>query len=489
MIDQILSILQSIRLQDVFDIAIIAVMIFVLLTWFRDRASRFVLVGISLLGVVYLLARFFQLYLTTIALQGFFAILLFVLVVIFQEDLRRFFERLAVWGVFRKKMVNGSPQHLAAEIMANTAASFSKKRIGALMVIQGNDPLDRHLTGGEALDGVLSQPLLESIFDPHSTGHDGAVLIQGNRAVRFGCHLPLSTNPVRYPNVGLRHTAALGLAERSDAVCIVVSEERGTISIARHEELHPVENAAALKAAIEAFYAETAPPEKQGRPLVRWLKENPREKIIAVMLACVLWIFFGYQRESISRDFTVPIEYVNISREWLIQEARAANAKVVLVGSPQGFQLLNPENLKISVDLSKLQEGRQEFAVTKEMLNAPSNLSVASITPGRVEVRAAHLAPVSYPVEVVTANRPGPGLKVQRITVTPAQVKILLPIRSQQNPVKIQTEPIDLSQLTTSTIIEPNIHYPPEARFTAGKPPSVKVYIRMKRKWDLPGAE
>lgn len=481
MTDQTLSMLQSIRLQDVFDIAIIAVMIFVFLTWFKDRASRFVLVGISLLGVVYLIARFFQLYLTTIALQGFFAILLFVLVVIFQEDLRRFFERLAVWGVFRKKKFNGSPQNMAAEIIANTAASFSRKHIGALIVIQGNDPLDRHLTGGEALDGILSQSLLESIFDPNSAGHDGAVLLQGSRAARFGCHLPLSMNPARYPNVGLRHTAALGLAERSDAICIVVSEERGTISIARREELHPVENAATLKTAIEAFYTETSPLEKQGKPLIRWLKENPREKIIAVMLACILWIFFGYQRESISRDFTVPIEYINISKDWVIQEAKTTKAKVVLKGSSQGFQLFNPDHLKLSIDVSQLQDGRQEFVITKEMLNAPSYLSVASISPSRLEVRAAHLEPVSYPIEVMTANHPAPGLKVQRITVTPPNIKILLPVKVQQRNIKIQTEPIDLSQLSMSTIVEPKIIYPLEAQFPTGKPPSVKVYIRMKK--------
>ena len=90
-----LSAIKNIRLQDGLDIAIIAAMIFALLRWFKTRASRFVLIGILLLGCVYLAARFLQLYLTVIVLQGFFAILLFVLVVIFQEDLRGVFERLA----------------------------------------------------------------------------------------------------------------------------------------------------------------------------------------------------------------------------------------------------------------------------------------------------------------------------------------------------------------------------------------------------------
>jgi len=97
------AMIKSIRIPDVLDMAIIALMILALLTWFKTRASRFVLIGIILLGGVYMAARFFQLYLTTIVLQGFFAISLFVLVVIFQEDLRGFFERLALLGNIGKK--------------------------------------------------------------------------------------------------------------------------------------------------------------------------------------------------------------------------------------------------------------------------------------------------------------------------------------------------------------------------------------------------
>ena len=99
-----LAVVKSIRIQDILDVMIIALMIFALLTWFKTRASRFVLIGIILLGGVYIAARFFQLYLTTIVLQSFFAILLFVLVVIFQEDLRGFFERMAMQGNIGKKL-------------------------------------------------------------------------------------------------------------------------------------------------------------------------------------------------------------------------------------------------------------------------------------------------------------------------------------------------------------------------------------------------
>jgi len=270
MIESALMLFRNFRIQDILDIVIISVMISALLIWFKDRASRFVFLGITLLGVIYLLARFFQLYLTTLALQAFFAILLFVLVVIFQEDLRRFFERLALLGRFRKKIFTVTAFNESAEIIAQTAADLARKKIGALIVLQGEDPLDRHLTGCNNLDGLLSQPLLESIFDPHSIGHDGAVLVDGNRLMRFGCHLPLSASAAQHGSLGLRHTAALGLSERSDALCIVVSEERGTISLARGERIAEVANASALRIELEAFFAKRMPLAKP-RLIRNWL--------------------------------------------------------------------------------------------------------------------------------------------------------------------------------------------------------------------------
>ena len=119
--------LQSLRIQDILDIAIISISISVLLIWIKDRASRFVFIGISLLGFIYIIAKFFQLYLTTVVLQGFFAILLFVLVVIFQEDLRRFFERLAILGIIRKKIQRTTPHGQTSEIIAQTVADFARK--------------------------------------------------------------------------------------------------------------------------------------------------------------------------------------------------------------------------------------------------------------------------------------------------------------------------------------------------------------------------
>lgn len=474
------AVVKSIRIQDVLDMMIIAAMIFALLMWFKTRASRFVLIGILLLGGVYLLARFFQLYLTLIVLQGFFAILLFVLVVIFQEDLRGFFERLAMLGNLRREVRPLSEMEKAARVIAETAGNLAKKRIGALIVIAGSDPLGRHLTGGIALDGRLSEPLLASIFDPHSIGHDGAVVIKNDRVSLFGCHLPLSVNIAQHGNIGLRHTAALGLTERSDALCIVVSEERGTISVADRETLTVVPGASTLNEILERYYIRYRPAPRK-RPLWGWLRENTKEKVIALVLACMLWVAFGYQRDIVRRDFLIPIEYKNVPQTWRIDEPQITEAKVVLQGPEQAFRLMNERSLRLSLDLSAVAEKKREFVLTKDMVNAPSSLSVADISPGRIRIYASRLVAATVPVRVATRNHPPDSLVVQRITLSPAIVRVLIDSRMNPEAVVLETEPVDLQNISSSLTTMLRVVPVAGLSFPEGKAPQVRVTVRVKQ--------
>jgi len=480
MLSRIWSMLKSFQVQDIFDIAIITIMISALLIWFKDRASRFVLFGIGVLGLIYLLARLFQLYLTTLVLQGFFASLLFVLVVIFQEDLRRFFERLALWGRFKINFHGMASSATPAELIAHTAANLARQRIGALMVITGNEPLERHLTEGIRLDGLLSESLLESIFDPHSRGHDGAAVIRGDRIEQFGCHLPLTSNIRPQRRFGLRHTAALGLSERSDALCIVVSEERGTLSLARHEKLTEMGNAAELRNALENFYAQNAPA-KPHHPLLAWLKEHPKEKVTALVLAFILWLTFGYQRDTVRRDFAVPIEYVNLAPDWVLESSRNTEAVVTLTGPSQAFQLLSPKKLRVSIDLEKIQPGRQYIPLTGSMVTLPIGLTVDAIKPERIAITVSRYIPIDAPVESVTSDPP-PGWTVQRISIAPSSVRILIPERMRSKNIRIRTEPIPLQPTAELQVYHAKLIVPADVRMEEGEIPAVKVAIKLGKK-------
>ncbi|SEM15787.1 TIGR00159 family protein [Syntrophus gentianae] len=480
MLPRILSMLKSFQVQDIFDIAIIAVMISALLVWFKDRASRFVLFGIGVLGLIYMLARLFQLYLTTLVLQGFFASLLFVLVVIFQEDLRRFFERLALWGRFKIKLRDATSSTSSAEILAHTADNLARQRIGALMVLAGKDPLDRHLTGGVRLDGLLSESLLESIFDPHSRGHDGAVIIRDNRIEQFGCHLPLTSNIHPKRRYGLRHTAALGLSERSDALCIVVSEERGAVSVARKEKLNAVANAAELRNILEKFFAQTVPA-RPHHPILAWLKKNPKEKALALLLAFIFWITFGYQRDSVRRDFTVPIEYVNLAPDRVLEGSRATEAMVTLTGPSQAFQLLSPHKLRVSIDLEKVETGKQDIPLTGSMVTLPVGLTVNSIKPEHISISVSKVISADLFIEAVIDSPPS-GWTVQQTLISPPFIRILFPDRLRSKRLHIKTEPIQVRPTEELQVHNAKLVLPADVRVEDGKIPTVTVTVKLQKK-------
>ncbi len=479
----IFSLMGAFRIQDLFDILIITTLIYVVLIWFKDTASRFVFAGISLLGVVYIMARIFHLYLTSLVFQGFFTILLIALVVIFQEDIRRFFERLATWGALRKarKVTGDWKWPVDIEVLIESIADLAARRVGAIIVLQGLDPLERHIKGGYELGGRLSQPLLASIFDPHSMGHDGAVIIDDDRVLSFGCHLPLSLDTSKFGKFGLRHTAAIGLSERSDALCIVVSEERGSISIVQDGKITTLQKASDLSSVIKNYY-EKEEMAGTGRSRVHWLRRNTMEKAVAVLLAFALWFAFGYQKDSIQRDFTVPIEFRNVSPEWEIVESRHREVTVTLTGPDQAFDLLDPSILKVSVALSHLVEGRQDIALSGSMIRIPSNLSLVRIKPESIRVTASRFYPQDVPVQVRTAGELPAGLRLKSVTPSPENIPVLASRSFIRKKVPLMTEAVDLSQIYEDTDLVAKVVLPDDVRFRNGVGHSVRVVVLVEKR-------
>ena len=470
---------RTFRVADFFDIAIISLLIYVVLIWLKATASRFVVLGISILGLVYIIALFFHLYLTAVVLQAFFAILFIALVVIFQEDLRRFFERISIWGAIRKhdNLLSGYPE---IEILSRAIDNLARKKIGALIVIRGIDPLDRHLECGLDLDGRLSEPLLESIFDPHSLGHDGAAIIERGRVTKFGCHLPLSTNTRELGNRGTRHGAALGLAERSDALCIAVSEERGTITLAHGETLKELKDPSKLQAALERFYVEKFPLPNQ-RTWRHWIIENPREKAIAIFLSCALWFIFVFQTGTIRRDFLVPIEYRNLASSWAIEEPYPKEATITLLGRARAFDLLDAGALKVAVDMSHIKEGGQDITLSTRSVYRPSSLSVVAIEPEEIRIKAYQMVAVDLPVEVQRYGALPANLKLVRIEASPDVIPVIVPKRTPTASLRVLTTPIDLRKITETTTITPDLIFPDEAKFSGQKQPEVEVRIEVSK--------
>ncbi|HEY5658382.1 MAG TPA: diadenylate cyclase, partial [Myxococcota bacterium] len=176
----------GLTLVDLIDMVMVAVLLWSGMLLLRRTRARMALAGLGILGIVYLVARQIGLKVTAGILQGFFAVLVIVVVVVFQDDLRRFFEQIASWGLRRRAQ---PPPPGVSDLVARTVTRLAASRTGALLVFPGIEDLGPHLEGGISLRGELSEPLLLSLFDASSPGHDGAVVIRNQVLERFAAHL------------------------------------------------------------------------------------------------------------------------------------------------------------------------------------------------------------------------------------------------------------------------------------------------------------
>ena len=221
---------------DVLDIAIVSLIVYELLLLIRGtRAVQMALSGACLLGL-YFLSQWLQLETVNWVIRNLAAYIVFVIIVLFQSDIRR---ALAHFGraPFFKYFERGEHADETIEELVVAASSLAARRTGAIIVLERQIGLRNYIEGGIPLDALVTYDLLASIFQPASPLHDGAVIVQGDRIAAAACFLPLSVNPRVSRDLGTRHRAALGLTEENDAVAIVVSEETGAISLARNGDL------------------------------------------------------------------------------------------------------------------------------------------------------------------------------------------------------------------------------------------------------------
>jgi uncharacterized protein (TIGR00159 family) len=469
---------RSFRWADAFDIALVAVFLYALLSWFKQTASRSVLIGVILLAMVYFLARAFDMYVTALIFRAAFTVLLVALVVVFQEDLRRGFERLGTWGKWGEN--RRFPPDLAyLETIAETAAALAERRVGALIVLRGSESLERHLNGGVPLDGAISRSLLESIFDPHSTGHDGAVIVENGRISQFAVHLPLSHAPQPPPaHRGTRHAAAVGLSECCDALVIVVSEERGRISVAERGKLRQLASIVDLEERLEKFSQRNFP---RARRATRWrlLRVNFPLKAAALAAACLAWFFISYRAATVQQSFRLPVEFRNVPKNLVVTDSNPVAVTVTLTGPERAFFLLEPSALKVSFDLSKIGEGAQYLEIKDSNVSRPSGLEVYRIEPRVVSLIVHQLRPVTLRVEVPTTGQLPEPLRLKGIRVEPATVKAQSWLTAAAAPSKIQTEPVDLSHITKTTTFDAQLVVPEYVRFPGQIPPKVRVTVEV----------
>ncbi|MCR9097988.1 MAG: diadenylate cyclase [bacterium] len=375
----------GLRLVDVLDVLIVSAVCWVAIAWVRESRVRVALGGVAIVSALYGLASFLELRLTTSVLQGFIAIAALVLVVVFQDDLRRFFE-----GLSLSLMRNATPRPGADVLdeLGTLCFSLASARVGTLFVLPGREPIDRFLDGGHYLGGRVSEPLLRSLLDTKTPGHDGAIVIRGGQVARFGVHLPLSTEFDQLGAGGTRHAAALGLAERSDAFCIVVSEERGVVSVAWRGRLIPVDTPAALRDLVEKFLERSA--RRRREPWVRsrldLARRRWREGVLATALASGLWVLTGPGAMVDRTSRSIPVVVENVPDGYRVASVEPAQVDVEFEGRRRDFVMAPDDGFAVRVDGDLVDQGRRTFAVDPEQVEHPPALRVVGMDPIKVRL-------------------------------------------------------------------------------------------------------
>ena len=252
------NITHRIGFADVVDILIAAVIIYELILLTRQTRGSAVLKGLLLLVLATGVSTLLGLKVLNWLLLRVFNEITLVIIILFQPELRKALEQIgrgAVLSSGRYTDEEEERQHVISEII-QCMTDLSRRKVGALIVIEQKTGLNDVIETGTAVDGLVSAPLLENIFEPNTPLHDGAVVLRGTRVVAGACILTLTESQNVSRELGTRHRAAIGVSETTDAVALIVSEETGIMSVAKGGRLTRHMDANSLRTVLEGLYSE-----------------------------------------------------------------------------------------------------------------------------------------------------------------------------------------------------------------------------------------
>lgn len=370
------------RWQVVADFLVVAAAFYQLLRWAKSARALRVALGVVALHALALLARNLDLVITSWVLDASAILAVLVLLLVFQPELRRAFMRLdSALRRWPRPLVTGSRTQRA---IANAAFALAAARLGALIVIARRDAIAELLEGGIEMDAAISPELLETIFQKRSPLHDGAAFIRGGRLVKAGSVLPMTHREDLPTFYGTRHRAAVGLAERCDALVTVVSEERAEVTLVVGARIWRMLDAAQL---IETLGGLLSPArERFSVRLRRLFVANLGLKFTALGLAAVIWSMSFLASGTDIRTVRASVELDDVPAGMEVTQQSADAFEIQLRGSPWIMDSVNLGTLVAHLDLGNLRPGWQTLRFQPDSLDLPPGIRVDRVTPPVITV-------------------------------------------------------------------------------------------------------
>jgi uncharacterized protein (TIGR00159 family) len=444
----------GIEWQNVLDIVLNTYILFRLYVLFRGTNVLRVLLTMGALLVFRQVAFAMGLIITSWVMQGVIAVAALVIIVVFRNEISTVLKtrdlKSFLWGIPRQQLKT------PVGIIVESVYELARKKIGALIVLPLSKGMESVVQEGIPWEGKLSKEMLISIFWPNNPVHDGAAVIQGNRVTDVGVILPLSKRTDLPSRFGTRHRAAVGLAEQTDALVIVVSEERGTITLVRNRQIYDINDSRVLE---NLLIQHAGGDESTGD-----IKKRTRDLAIAaaVCLVCVtgLWLSFSKGVETLATH-DVPIEFVTSDQNMEVFSSSASSVRLLVSGSRPLLRALGPDRINVKLNIASTAPGETSLSIGRNMVSLPPGISVKSIEPSMITVFVDVPLKKQIPVQAFWVGALSPDLIMTRVTVSPEKILVAGPSQVLADINTLFTEPVSLDGIAESGKITAGITFSP----------------------------
>lgn len=465
----------SIRWQDALDITLNGYILFRLYILFRGTNAFRVLMGIAVLWFLQRISSSLGLVVTSWFVQGILAVAALIIIVVFRNEIRAVLQaknlRSIFWG-FPRASTQTPVQKIVESVF-----ELARRRIGALVVLPGNEDLSESTHSGIPWRGLVSREMIVSIFWPDNPVHDGAIVIQGDEVTQVGVILPLSNRQDLPSFYGTRHRAAAGLAETTDSLAIAVSEERGRITVAKGTELRGVREKDELSKILEDHVGISSVHRKWGKEKL----ELAAAALVSVFFITGVWLSFTRGLDTLI-TLDIPIEYMKRDPGLEIIGTSVKTVRLELGGSGTLLKSIRPDQVKVQVDLGKGVAGTNSFSITSKDVFLPPGISLRSVKPALVDVSLDVLIKKDLPVQVDWVGRMPQGLILTQAKIAPDRVQVVGPKQYLDRLSTLYTEKVFVDNLLKSAIMAVEIVVPASLRLVAGGKDKVTVDYQVKER-------
>jgi uncharacterized protein (TIGR00159 family) len=407
------------RWQDVVDIILVGYILLRFYVLFRGTAVFRGIVGLALLWIFQRVPQSMGLVVTSWAVQGIITVAAFIIIVVYRNELRSVLQarnlKNILWGGAHRS------EETPVEIIAGCAFELSRKRTGALIVFPGTNDMEDVIQGGIPWQGLVTREMISSIFWRDNPVHDGAAIIQGDRITKVGVILPLSRREDLPSGYGTRHRAAAGLAEVTDALAVVVSEERKSVVVVKGSELHEVKGVFELEQVLREHLGELA------RPTRKHVIEKVQlgmAAVVALLFVTGIWFSFTKGLDTLI-ELEVPVEYMNRDPDKEIVDASVSNVGLQVGGSGALIKSIRPEQVQVKLDLSNASVGPNTYTITQDDVTLPPGALLKMVEPKTVKVTLDVLTQKEMWVQVDWVGELPRYLILESVQVKPQKVIII----------------------------------------------------------------